>query len=245
MEALGINLGYLIVHTLNFLVIMLILSALAYKPTLKALENRRQKIAQSLEDSRIAAEARANAEKEAARINAEAQSKAAQTIREATERAELATKEVRAAAEAEIAKARESALAEAEEERNRMLGDLRGQVAALSIAATQKLVGEALDEKRQHALIQEFFSGIKSGKVIVLEGAEVTGATAEVTAALPLTKEEQEVVKKYVLIKAGKQTTVSFRVDPSILGGLIVRIGDKVLDGSVAGQLEALRQSLK
>jgi F-type H+-transporting ATPase subunit b len=245
MDKLGINLGFLLFQIFNFLVLMILLYAFAYKPIVNMLEKRKTKIAEGMEDARVASEARANAEKDAAKIITEAQAKASQTIREATERAELATKDVRAAAEAEIAKARESALAEAEGERNRMLGDLRGQVAALSIAATQKLVGEALDEKRQHALIQEFFSGVKSGKVVVLEGAGVTGSTAEVTSALPLTKEEQEAVKKDVLAKAGKQASVSFRVDPTILGGLVIRIGDKVLDGSVAGQLEGLRQSLK
>jgi F-type H+-transporting ATPase subunit b len=151
---------------------------------------------------------------------------------------------VRAAAEAEIAKARENALAEAEGERNRMLSDLRGQVAALAIAAAQKLVGEALDEKRPHALINEFFSGVKSGKVVVLEDADVKGASAEVVSALPLTGEEEAVVKKEILAKVGAQA-VAFRVDPSILGGLVIKVGDKVLDGSVAAQLEGLRQSLK
>jgi F-type H+-transporting ATPase subunit b len=209
------------------------------------LETRRQKIAQGNEDARIAGEARANAEQEAAKIIAEAQAKAAQTIREATERAEAAAKDVHAAAEAEAGKARDAALAEVGEERNRILGDLRGQVAALAIAAAQKLVGETLDEKRQHALINEFFSGVKSGKVVVLEGAEVAGGAAEVTSALPLTAEEQETVKKDVLAKMGKQATVAFRVDPSILGGLVIRVGDKVLDGSVGAQLEGLRQSLK
>jgi F0F1-type ATP synthase delta subunit len=37
---------------------------------------------------------------------------------------------------------------------------------------------------------------------------------------------------------------ITFRVDPSILGGLVIRVGDKVLDGSVVGQLETMRQSL-
>jgi F-type H+-transporting ATPase subunit b len=245
MDKLGINLGFLLFQIFNFAVLAVLLGMWAYKPIVKMLENRKAKIAQGMEDARIAAEARANAEKEAARIIAEAQSKAAQTIREATERAEAASKDVRAAAEAEIAKARISSLTEAEGERNRMLGDLRGQVAALAIAATQKLVGVTLDDKRQHALINEFFSGVKSGNVVVLEGTEVSGVSAEVTSALPLNKEEQEAVKKNVLTKMGKQAVVAFRVDPSILGGLIVRIGDKVLDGSVAAQLEGLRQSLK
>lgn len=245
MDKLGINLGFFLFQIFNFTVMAILLYAWAYKPIVRMLENRRQKIAQAQEDARIAAEARANAEKDAAQIIAEAQAKASQVVREATERAEQAAKDVRAAAEAEIAKARENALAEAEGERNRMLGDLRGQVAALAIAAAQKLVGEALDEKRQHALIHEFFSGVKGGKVVVLEGAELTGAAAEVTSALPLTPEEQEAVKKDVLAKMGKQASITFRVDPSILGGLVIKVGDKVLDGSVAAQLEGLRQSLK
>ncbi len=244
MDKLGINLGYLLFQIFNFAVLATLLYAFAYKPIVGMLEKRRNTIAQSLEDARISAEARANSEKEATKIIVEAQIKALQMIREATERAESASKDVRFAAGVEAAKARESAQAEVGVERNRMLGDLRGQVAALAIAATQKLVGETLDNTRQHELINEFFSGIKSGKVVMMEGAEVTGTTAEVTSALPLTKEEQETVKKDVLARIGKQATVAFRIDPSILGGLVIRVGDKVLDGSVAAQIEDLRQNL-
>ncbi|NOH03614.1 MAG: hypothetical protein HND47_17470 [Chloroflexi bacterium] len=123
----------------------------------------------------MAAEARADAEKQAAKIIADAQAEAGKVVREATERASSAAKDVKSAAEAEAAKARESAIAEAELERNRILGDLRGQVAALAIAAANKLVGEALDEKKQRALLDEFFSGVKSGKVIVLDDASFKG----------------------------------------------------------------------
>lgn len=245
MEALGLNLGYLFVQIFNFLIIFVVLRAWIFIPILVLLENRRETIARGLEDARVAAEARENAEKDAQDIIAKAQAEASQKIREATERAEEAAREVHAQAEADAAKAREAALAEVEQERDRILADVRGQVAALSMAAAQRLIGEALDEQRQHALIEEFFSGVKSGKVVVLEDATgLTGASAEVTSALPLSAEEQEAVKNDVLAKLGGQATVAFRVDPSILGGLIVRVGDKVLDGSVAGQLENMRQSL-
>ena len=102
-----------------------------------------------------------------------------------------------------------------------------------------------MDAKRQHELLDEFFSGVKSGKLVVLEGIDLTGNSAEVTSALPLNKDEQDAVRKNVLAKMGTQTKVDFIVDPQILGGLIVRVGDKVIDGSVAGQLEGLRKSLK
>lgn len=239
MEALGINLGLLIVQIIAFIIVFLTLNAWVYQPMLDMMENRKKKIAQGLEDARVAAEARKDAENEANKIKNEAQAEASKIVREATERAATAGKDVKAAAEAEAAKARDAALAEAELERNRILGDLRGQVAALAIAAANKLVGEALDEKKQHALLDEFFSGVKSGKVVVV-GDELKGEAAVVTSALPLTNDEQAAVKKSVSAK-----DYSFKVDPSILGGLIIKVDEKVLDASVAGKLEGLRQNLK
>lgn len=244
MEALGINLGLLIVQIIAFIIVFLTLNAWVYKPMLDMMETRKKKIAQGLEDARVAAEARADAEKQAAKILAEAQAEAGRTVREATERAIVATKDVKAAAESAAAQARESAIAEAELERNRILGDLRGQVAALAIAAANKLVGEALDEKKQRALLDEFFSGVKSGKIVVLDDVNFKGDSAEVTSALSLTEEEKAVVKKDLSSKVGA-TEVVFHVNPSILGGLVIKVGDKVMDGSVAGKLESLRQSLK
>lgn len=244
MEGLGLNLGTLILQILSFAILVVVLRKWVYLPMLNALENRKIKIAQGLEDARVAGEARANAEQEATKIITEAQSKASQLVREATERAEEAAKEVHLAAEAEAVKVREAAHQDAQLQRDRILGELRGQVAALAMAATQKLVGETLDENRQRSLLDEFFSGVKSGKVVVLEGAEISGASAEVTSALPLTTNEMDTVKKDILAKMGSHATVTFRVDPAILGGLKIRIGGKVYDATVSGQLETLRQSL-
>jgi len=244
LEKLGINLGLLIVQVLAFLIVFLTLNAWVYQPLVDLLNKRRKVIAQGLEDARVAADARASAEKDAEKIIADAQLRASKIVQEATERAEIAGRDVKAAAEAQAAEEREKALADLADERTRQLADLRHQVAALTIAAAQKLVGEALDEKRQRALIDEFFSGVKSGSVVVLEGATASGAAAEVTSALPLTDSEQGMVKKDLLAKTGAADVV-FRVDPTIMGGLVVKVGDKVLDGSVAGKLENLRENLR
>lgn len=245
MEALGINLGYLLIHILSFIILFVTLRAWAYQPLLNMMDNRRKMIAQGLEDAQVAADARANAERQAEQIIADAQSKAAEVVREATDRAEAAEREVRVQREAEINKLRDQRLAEVEVERNRILSEVRGQIAALAISATQKLIGESLDEKRQHALLNDFFSGVKSGRVTVLEGQKLSGASAEITSALPLTPEEQETVKRDVLANVGGAGTVTFRVDPTILGGLVVRVGDRLVDGSVAGQLQNLRQNMQ
>jgi F-type H+-transporting ATPase subunit b len=245
LEALGLNLGYLLVQILNFAILFVVLRAWVYKPIEAMLEKRREAIAQGVEDARVAAEARANAEKEADHIIAEAHKQANEHVREASGRAEEVGKELRAEAEKEAAKVREAAMVEAEQAKAQALGELRGQIAALAISAAQKVIGESLDEKRQRSLIDEFFSGIKSGKLVLLEGEELAGESAEITSALPLTEKEQEAVRKDVVSKVGKNATISFRVDPTIMGGLVVRVGDRVLDGSVAGKLDDLRQSLR
>jgi len=245
MQALGINLGYLIVQILNFAILFVVLRAWVYKPIVGMLEKRRQAIEQGLEDAKVAAEARANAEKAAEDILAEARKEASRLVRAATERAEQAAAEVKAQAEHEAEEVRKGSLAEGEKLKEQALGELRGQVAALAIAAAQKIIGEALDDRRQRALIQEFFSGVTKGKVVVLEGQALKGESAEVTSALPLTPEEQAIVKKEIVDKLGAEIEPSYRVDPSILGGLVVRVGDRVIDGSVAARLTTLGQNLQ
>jgi F-type H+-transporting ATPase subunit b len=247
MEKLGINLGTFLFYLLNFSALIIVLGAWMYKPMVNALEARQKKIAQGLEDAKAAADARAKAESEAQHILGLAQQESSRKLREAGENAEKAAQEARAAAEKEIAAQRDAARAEALAERDRMLADLRPKVASLAIAAAQKLIGESLDEKRQHALIDEFFSGVRSGKVVLLEeGGELpSAATAEVVSALPLTEVEQNSIRKEMSKKAGSEIPVAFQVDPDLLGGLKIRVGDRVIDGSVAGQIGNLRKSME
>ena len=244
MEALGINLGYLFVQIFNFLIVLVVLRAWVYKPVVGLLQKRRETIAQGLEDARVAAEARENAEKEAESVVTAAQQEANTIVREATDRAEQAAGEVKAEAEKDAEAARQSALAEGEQLKNQALGEVRGQVAALAIAAAQKVINEALDEKRQQKLIDEFFSGLEGGKVIVLEGEQLEGQSATVTSALPLSDDETKRIENGLKDQLGGDAEVEFKVNPAILGGLVVRVGDKVVDGSVSGKLTSLEQSL-
>jgi F-type H+-transporting ATPase subunit b len=241
---LGINVTFLITQIVNFVLLAFILYRVAWGPITRMLDKRRETIAKGIEDARVAAEARANAEKEAEAILAKAQTEAEANLRGVNERADRLEVELRAALEKKIEAERTAALSEFEQERLQLLAELRAQVPALAIAAAQKVIGENLDEKRQHALLNEFFSGIKAGKVVVLDDAALTGSSAQVISALPLTGDEQQQVRSQVLSKLGSGAEVTFHVDPGILGGLVVRAGGKMVDGSVAGQLEGLRRSL-
>jgi F-type H+-transporting ATPase subunit b len=216
--------------------LVVLLRLLLYRPILNMFETRRAKIEQGLQDARAAEAARANAEAERQRILDETRAEAQKLRAEASQQAEQAAAKIRADALAEAKKIRDDALSGLSGEHDKMLSELRGQIAALTIAAANKLIGESLDRQRQAALIADFFAKVPEDVRARLSGAV---GEAEVLSAVPLTPEEQSRVKSELSLDVA-----SFKVDPRLLGGLRVRVGDKVVDGSVAAQLESLHSSL-
>ena len=67
----------------------------------------------------------------------------------------------------------------------------------------------------------------------------------EVTAAVPLDDTELQRIRQFVSGLIHKEVVVASRVDESILGGVIIQIGDQLLDGSTRTQLENLRKQLR
>jgi F-type H+-transporting ATPase subunit b len=239
---LGIVPGVVLAQCLNFILLLLVLRVIAFKPILNMLDQRRQRIAKGLEDARLAEERLANIEKDyQARMDA-ARADAQKMVAEMTANAEKNASAIVAKANEDAVKIKSGAQEEADAERNKALADLRAQVVSLSIAATNKLIGASLDEQRQRALVDEFFSGVKAGKVTLLEPGSGGSGKAEVTSALPLSSAEQNAISTDLNGRGASE--VAFKVDPKILGGLVVRIGDRVVDASVSAQLESMKQSL-
>ncbi len=67
---------------------------------------------------------------------------------------------------------------------------------------------------------------------------------AEIVTARELTKEERDALVSEVAKLAGAKVDASFKLDESILGGTVVRIGSTVYDGSVKGRLDRLKEAL-
>jgi len=233
MEALGINFGYIFMQVILFAILFLVLRGYLYNPITKVLEERKAKIAKGLEDARQAAIARDNADAEARKILDEARAEAAKIRQDAAGQAEEQAKAILAKANEDARSIVAAAQEEAEAERNRILAEIRSQVAAIAVAAANKLVGASLDESRQRALIDDFFAQVPAS------AQGLSGDTAVVTSALPLTEAEQAKAKEVLGV-----SSVEFVVDPSIMGGLVIRVGDQVVDDSVASQMGALREAL-
>lgn len=67
---------------------------------------------------------------------------------------------------------------------------------------------------------------------------------AKVISAVPLTKDEQAALREKLQARFDQPLDLRFEVEPSLLGGVRVRVGDEVIDGSVRSKLDALAQSL-
>ena len=68
---------------------------------------------------------------------------------------------------------------------------------------------------------------------------------AEITTARPVEGEERRLLEQSVLrLSGGSSVRASFRQDPDLLGGAVIRLGSTVYDGSVRGQLEQMRQRM-
>ena len=88
-------------------------------------------------------------------------------------------------------------------------------------------------------------SGVKDVlAAIERHGAETTGLDAEVTSAVPLVDAERRALEARLRARHGDDLPIGYRVDPAILGGLVVRVGDQMVDGSLSSKLNQLRQAI-
>jgi F-type H+-transporting ATPase subunit delta len=67
---------------------------------------------------------------------------------------------------------------------------------------------------------------------------------AEVTSAVELSAEQQEQMRRALQARYGDSLVFTFHVNPSLMGGLRVRVGDRLIDTSVASRLQSMRESL-
>ncbi|CAA9539419.1 MAG: ATP synthase delta chain [uncultured Sphingosinicella sp.] len=69
--------------------------------------------------------------------------------------------------------------------------------------------------------------------------------TAEVTSAHPLTDDQVSALRQNLRTRIGRDVAVDLNVDPTILGGLVVKIGSQMIDGSIRTKLNTLAHAMK
>ena len=154
MEQLGFHWPSLVVYLVNFSILLVVLYAVGYKPILRILDQRAERIRNSLEEAeRIKAESEERQEemrRELEQARQEGQALISQARDLATKFKEEEREKAAGEAEAFLSKAR----GDIERERDNAMEDLRGQFAGLAITAAEKVIERSLDEKAHREIIE-------------------------------------------------------------------------------------------
>lgn len=155
----------LVAQIINFLILVFILTKVAYKPLMKILEDRQAGIANSLaaaENDRRAAE---ELKREYQGQLAEARAQAQAIVEKAEILAEKNKEEILEAAKAERARLLETTQEEIARERQLALAELRAEVVGLSIAAAAKLIEKNIDAEVNSQLVSDFIDKLDDKKI--------------------------------------------------------------------------------
>lgn len=157
---LTINLFWIIVAGLNFIIFALVAYRIVLVPVGKRLEERRDRIEQGLKDADAARRDREAAADQRQGILNEARREAGEIVQRAQKVADDERAKGVAQTQAEIDRMRERAVAEIDSERKRALADVRSQVADLALMAAGKVVGETMSSEREKRLVDEFLAQV-------------------------------------------------------------------------------------
>jgi F-type H+-transporting ATPase subunit b len=157
---LTINLFWVIVAAVNFIVFLLVIWFIFFKPVSSLLEQRRSRIEQGLRDADVARQERESAAAERLQVLSAARQEAEDILTRAQKLADDNRERDMTETRAQLEQMRERAAADITAEKDRALAEVRGQVAELALAAAARVVGETMNDPRERRLVEEFLTQV-------------------------------------------------------------------------------------
>jgi F-type H+-transporting ATPase subunit delta len=123
------------------------------------------------------------------------------------------------------------------EEKARVLSERLGEIHPMALKLVSMLIARGRlsmiqDISDEYQQMLDNYRGV--------EGAQV----AEVTTAIPLDDDYKLRLAQRITDMVGRPVVLRSRVDPGVVGGIVIRIGDKLIDGSIRSKLASLRREL-
>jgi len=154
-EALGVSVPGVLAQLVNFVLLLVILRLIAYKPVIRMLDERSARIRESMERAEEIKQQAARTEEEFARRLAEARREGQEIVAQAEKISERIRLDEVEKTKAQLEELRTRALADISLERERAVTELRQQVAELALFAAGRIVGHSLDHASHVQLIDD------------------------------------------------------------------------------------------
>jgi F-type H+-transporting ATPase subunit b len=247
-DSLGIDLPTLLWQIVAFGGLILLLNMLLFKPIRRTLDERAQRIQESMEEAERVKQQAVRADEEyKARLD-QAQQQAMHVMDDNREAAQKEREAILEQARTEAQQFLQDARVQLDLERRDAARETRRQVAGLAVLAAGRLIGETLDPDRHLRLVEQQVADLD--RPLAELQAALAGLSAEkaagaqVRSAVSLTEETKGTLRAQLAKALGRDMTVAFATDPKLIGGLVLQVGDQVVDLSVARKLNDLFREL-
>ena len=154
-DGLGINWPVLITQVVTFIILLVILRFVAYKPLMRMLDERSRRVKESMDQAEAVKEQSAHAEEEVKKqlleASREGQERIARAVKAGEDMKQKAQEEAKQEAEALISRAR----GEIQRERDDAIGEVRREFADLTVLAAGKVIDRTLDKEQHRELIDK------------------------------------------------------------------------------------------
>jgi F-type H+-transporting ATPase subunit b len=236
---------------INFLALAALLYYFLFRPVMRNIKKRaaeRERLAREIAQNREAA-ARLRAELEA-RLE-HAGEEAATVIARAEEQAKTDREALLQEAQGEVERILVEAHADAHRLRSQTVGDFHDELLDAILEISGHVIGQAAPPEAHDALVQQLCDRIWELGRSEMERVDAfrrslgeRAPTAYVTTARSLSSEQQGLLARTFNALADRRVNLELNIDPALAAGIRVRLGDFIVDNSVAGQLAELREAV-
>jgi F-type H+-transporting ATPase subunit b len=243
---LQLNWSTVLLQILDFVVMAFILWRFLFKPVVRILDERSARVTGALDDAeqkQQSAEAMRNeyeqklaeAEEQVVAMKQLAQEDMARARREVLDETRQELTAMRSNAENEIREARQQAILQHRQALGQLITDL-----------SARMICEATSDDFQEGALEQFVKRLSAlpeadyRQALQLDTEEEV--RVELVSAHELERERRVQIEAQVEELAGQSIEIAYRVDPALVAGAMLRFGDLMIDGSLTGQLERLRE---
>jgi F-type H+-transporting ATPase subunit b len=243
---INLNWSTILLQMVNFVVMVFILSRVFFKPVVRILDERSQRVTEALEEAerreREAIETQskydqmlAQAQEEVMALQQQAEEDLAQTKQRVLDETRDEVHEMRDKAERDLAEARQQAIVQHQRELGHLTTSLSG-----------RLMRQAGGAAFQEASLQEFverLSRVSADEVRqALADDEAEVVQVQLASAQELDAGRRAEIEAQLDTLLQRPLEVRYRLDPALVAGATLRFGEVVVDGSLAGQLQTLSE---
>lgn len=161
---LGINLKIFLAQLLNFAIVLVVLWKWAYKPIVKLLEERQEKIERGVKQAEDVEKRVQNLERERHEVMSAAKSEAAKILEDVRRTADDRKKELLAKAKEEVKEVVAQGKLQLEAQKAQMIVEAREEIALIAVEAARKILADGVDEKKATKLAENVIDKMDGAK---------------------------------------------------------------------------------